>query len=183
MNGGIFAEDDKALSRHNLRYLYEKKIEPQHIAEQRRNKPYQSFRTSNFMVRREVMLRFPLDETVPGYGYEDVLFGKTLCENGIPIDHIDNPVVMTHFESNETYVSKVEEAMHTLHALRHELNGYSPLLSAVETLQKKHLTPLYRQFFHANARRIRNNLVGKSPSIRWLNLYKLGYYLSLPEAE
>lgn len=183
VNGGIFAEDDKALSRHNLRYLYEKKIEPQHIAEQRRNKPYQSFRTSNFMVRREVMLRFPLDETVPGYGYEDVLFGKTLCENGIPIDHIDNPVVMTHFESNETYVSKVEEAMRTLHVLRHELNGYSPLLGAVETLQKKHLTPLYRQFFHANARRIRNNLIGKSPSIRWLNLYKLGYYLSLPEAE
>ena len=183
VNGGIFAEDDKALSRHNLRYQYEKKIEPQHVAEQRRNKPYQSFRTSNFMVRREVMLKHPLDETVPGYGYEDVLFGKTLCENGISIDNIDNPVVMTHFESNETYVSKVEEAMRTLHALRHELNGYSPLLNAVETLQKKHLTPLYRQFFHANARRIRNNLVGKTPSIRWLNLYKLGYYLSLPEAE
>ena len=79
--------------------------------------------------------------------------------------------------------AKVEEAMRTLHAMRYELNGYSPLLNAVETLQKKHLTPLYRQFFHANARRIRNNLVGKSPSIRWLNLYKLGYYLSLPEAE
>lgn len=183
MNGGIFAEDDKTLKRHNLRYLYEKKIEPQHVAEQRRNKPYQSFRTSNFMIRREVMLRFPLDETVPGYGYEDVLFGKTLCENGIPINHIDNPVVMTHFENNETYVTKVEEAMRTLHAMRYELNGYSPLLDAVETLQKKHLTPLYRQFFHANAKRIRNNLVGKSPSIRWLNLYKLGYYLSLPEAE
>lgn len=179
VNGGIFAEEDKALSRHNLRYMYEKKIEPQHTTSQRKEKPYQSFRTSNFMVRREVMLRFPLDETVPGYGYEDVLFGKTLCENGISIAHIDNPVVMTHFESNENYVSKVEEAMHTLYALRQELTGYSPLLSAVDVLKKKHLTPLYQQFFRANARRIRNNLTGKSPSIRWLNLYKLGYYLSI----
>lgn len=179
VNGGIFAEDDKALSRHNLRYQYEKKIEPDHRAEQRRSKPYQSFRTSNYMIRREVMIHHPLDETVPGYGYEDVLFGKTLCENGIPIDHIDNPVVMTHFETNENYVAKVEEAMRTLFALRHELSGYSPLLKAVDTLQKKHLTTLYRQFFHANAQRIRNNLVGKTPSIRWLNLYKLGYYLTI----
>lgn len=179
VNGGILAEDDKALSRHNLRYMYEKKIEPHHTAQQRKKNPYQSFRTSNFMIRREVMLRYPLDETVPGYGYEDVLFGKTLCENSISIDHIDNPVVMTHFEANENYVAKVEEAMHTLHALHQELSGYSPLLATVESLQKKHLTPLYRQFFHANAKRIRNNLVGKSPAIRWLNLYKLGYYLTI----
>ena len=181
VNGGIFAENNQALAHHNLRYMYEKKIEPKHLAPQRQNRPYQSFRTSNFMVRRAVILKYPFDETVPGYGYEDVLFGKTLCENGISIKHIDNPVVMTHFEPNEKYVAKVEESLHTLHALRHELADYSSLLHAVETLQKKHLIPLYKQFFNANARRIRNNLIGKSPSIKWLNLYKLGYYLSIED--
>lgn len=181
VNGGIVAENDKTLSRHNLRYMYEKKIEPKHSASQRKSKPYQSFRTSNFMVRREVMLRYPLDETVPGYGYEDVLFGKALCEHGISIDHIDNPVVMTHFETNEAYIAKVEEAMHTLHALRNELTGYSPLLSAVESLQKRHLILLYKQFYHTNERRIRNNLTGKKPSLRWLNMYKLGYFLSIED--
>lgn len=179
INGGIFAETDKALARTNLRYMYEKKIEPKHTAEQRQQRPHQSFRTSNFMVRRKVMLEHPLDETVPGYGYEDVLFGKALCESGINIKHIDNPVIITHFEANAQYVAKIEEAMRTLHALRNELIGYSPLLDAVNTLQNKHLTPLYKQFFNANAKRIRNNLVGKSPSIRWLNFYKLGYFLSL----
>lgn len=182
VNGGIVAESDKTLSRHNLRYMYEKKIEPKHSPNQRKSNPYQSFRTSNFMVRREVMLRCPLDETVPGYGYEDVLFGKALCEHCIPIDHIANPVVMTHFETNETYMAKVEEAMHTLYALRHDLKDYSPLLSAVESLQKRHLTPLYKQFYHANARRIRNNLTGKKPSLRWLNMYKLGYFLSIEDS-
>ncbi|MBQ5957992.1 MAG: glycosyltransferase family 2 protein [Bacteroidales bacterium] len=181
VNGGIFAEDDKAMSRHNLRYQYEKKIEPEHVAEQRRNKPYQSFRTSNYMIRREIMLKHPLDESVPGYGYEDVLFGKTLCENGIPIDHIDNPVVMTHFESNENYVAKVEEAMRTLHTLRKDLSGYSPLLNVVEKLKKWHLIPGYRLFFKAFSKRLHNNLTGPKPSIKWLNPYKLGYYLSLED--
>ena len=181
VNGGIFAEDDKAMSRHNLRYQYEKKIEPEHVAEQRRNKPYQSFRTSNYMIRREIMLKHPLDESVPGYGYEDVLFGKTLCENGIPIDHIDNPVVMTHFESNENYVAKVEEAMRTLHTLRKDLSGYSPLLNVVEKLKKWHLIPGCRLFFKAFSKRLHNNLTGPKPSIKWLNPYKLGYYLSLED--
>lgn len=181
VNGGIVAEYDKTLSLHNLRYMYEKKIEPKHTASQRKRKPYQSFRTSNFMVRREIMLKHPLDETVPGYGYEDVLFGKALCNHDVPIEHIDNPVVMTHFESNEAYLAKVEEAMRTLHALRNELTGYSPLLSAVESLKKRHLISLYKQFYHANARRIRNNLTGKKPSLRWLNMYKLGYFLSIED--
>lgn len=181
INGGIVAEYDRTLSRHNLRYMYEKKIEHKHTAAQRSAKPYQSFRTSNFLVRREVMLKHPLNEKVPGYGYEDVLFGKVLSEQGVPIDHIDNPVVMTHFENNEAYVAKVEEAMHTLHALRDELTDYSPLLSTVESLQKRHLIHLYKQFFNANAKRIRNNLTGKTPSIRWLNLYKLGYFLSIDD--
>ena len=181
VNGGIFAETDKSFSNKNLRYMYEKKIEPRHTAQQRQKNPYKSFRTSNFMVRRNVMLDHSLDETVPGYGYEDVLWGKTLCENNIRIEHIDNPVVMTHFEDNEKYVTKVEEAMRTLYALRDELSDYSPLLNTVNILQKKHLATLFKQFFKNNAQRLRKNLTGASPSIRWLNVYKLWYYLSISD--
>jgi len=179
VNGGIIAEYDKHLSKHNLRYQYEKKIESKHVASQRRQRPYQSFRTSNFMVRRDVMLANPLDENVPGYGYEDVLWGKTLCTKDIQINHIENHVVMTHFENNAAYVAKVEEAMRTLHALRHEMNGYSPLLSEVESLRKKHLIPLFTTFYKPLLKRIRKNLVGEKPQIRLLNIYKLGYYLSI----
>ena len=177
VNGGIVAEPDKNLAKHNLRYKYEKKVEPMHVASQRQQRPYQSFRTSNFMVRRNVMLAHPLDETVPGYGYEDVLWGKTLCENGIKIEHIANPVAMTHFESNADYVAKIEEAMHTLYALRNDLNGYSPLLSKVESLKKKHMIPLLKLFYKAFSRCIRKNLTGDKPKIKYLNFYKAGFYL------
>lgn len=179
VNGGIFAETNKSLSNSNLRYLYEKKIEPAHTASERNKKPYKSFRTSNFMVRRSVMLNHPLDESVPGYGYEDVLFGKTLCDNKIHILHIDNPVVITQFESNEQYVSKVEEAMRTLHALQDKLKGYSPLLTAADKLRKTGLINAFKRLFNAKAKPIRTNLTGASPSIKLLNFYKLGYFLSL----
>lgn len=180
-NGGIFAEANKSLEHSNLRYMYEKKIEPMHIAEQRQQRPYQSFRTSNFIARREVMLNHPFDETLTGYGYEDVLFGKALCDHGISIHHIDNPVMMTHFESNEGYVAKVEEAMHTLHSLSKNLAGYSPLLSTVAMLKKWHLTPLVKLYYKSFLKRMRKNLTGISPSIKWLNPYKLGYYLSIED--
>lgn len=179
VNGGIFAETDPSLARTNLRYMYEKKIEPEHTAKRRQQRPYQSFRTSNFMVRREVMLSHPFDESLTGYGYEDVLFGKSLCHHGIAIRNIDNPVMMTHFESNEGYVAKVEEAMHTLHTLRKDLSGYSPLLSTVDTLKKWHLTSLFRLFYKTLSTRIRKKLTGPTPAIRWLNPYKLGYYLTI----
>lgn len=181
VNGGIFAETDKFLSKHNLRYQYEKKVEPKHVASQRHQRPYQSFRTSNFMVRREVMLAHPLNETVPGYGYEDVLWGKTLKDNGISIGNIENPVIMTHFESNGAYVAKVEEAMHTLYALRLDLKGYSPLLSAAESLKNKHLSSLFKLVYRTFSRCIRKKLIGDKPKVKLLDFYKLGYYLCIKD--
>ncbi len=181
VNGGIFAKTDKSLSNNNLRYMYEKKIEAAHTASERNKRPYQSFRTSNFMVRRSVMMSHPLDESVPGYGYEDVLFGKILCDNKIHILHINNPVVITQFESNEKYVAKVEEAMRTLHALQDNLANYSPLLAAAEKLRKTGLTNAFRRFFNAKSDAIRTNLTGASPSIKLLNFYKLGYFLTLDD--
>lgn len=181
VNGGIIAETDKQLAKHNLRYQYEKSVEQKHVASKRQKRPYKSFRTSNFMVRRDVMLANPLDETVSGYGYEDVLWGKTLCNNRLIINHIDNSVAITHFESNATYVAKVEEAMHTLHTLRHDLIGYSPLLAKVESLRKKHLISLYLMLYKPFAKCIRKNLIGDKPQIKLLNFYKLGYYLCIKD--
>ena len=177
--GGVGVEDDPDLAVHNLRYMYEKKIQPKHDATHRQKHPYQSFRTTNFMARRSVMLDHPFDETLKGYGYEDVLFGKRLSEKGMNIRHIDNPVVMTHFESNEKYVAKIEEAMRTLYGLRDQLTGYSPLLSTANRLRKWHLSKLFLFFFQQLSERVRKNLTGETPSIKWLNLYKLGYFLAL----
>jgi hypothetical protein len=47
------------------------------------------------------MLNIPFDERIRNYGYEDVLLGKRLKENKIDILHIDNPLILDNYESNE----------------------------------------------------------------------------------
>ena len=177
--GSVGVDEDPDLSVHNLRYMYEKKIQTKHDATHRQEHPYQSFRTTNFIARRSVMLNNPFDETLKGYGYEDVLFGKRLSEKGMNIRHIDNVVVMNHFEPNEKYVDKIEEAMRTLYGLRDELTGYSPLLSTANRLRKWHLSQIFLFCYQKLSELVRKNLTGETPSIKWLNLYKLGYFLSL----
>ncbi len=90
VNGGICIADDDRL-RHNLRYLYEKDAEPEHSAEKRQADKYHEFRSTNFMIEREVFEACPFDERFKRSGYEDVLFGKTLKQQGVSITHIDNP--------------------------------------------------------------------------------------------
>ncbi len=177
--GSVGVDEDPDLSVHNLRYMYEKKIQPKHDATHRQKHPYQSFRTTNFMARHSVMLDNPFDETLKGYGYEDVLFGKRLSEKGMSIRHIDNTVIMTHFEPNEKYVAKIEEAMRTLYGLRDKLTDYSPLLLTANRLRKWHLSQVFLFCYQKQYERVRKNLTGETPSIKWLNLYKLGYFLSL----
>lgn len=179
VNGGVTIEADAQLEKNNLRYQYEKKIGSKHTAAMRQQRPYQSFRTTNFIARKEVMLRHPFDETISRYGYEDVLFGKRLHDDGITIQHIENQVAITHFETNEKYVSKIEEAMHTLHSLRQELDGYSPILYTTKLLDKLKLTSFVKWGFRKTATMMRRKLIGEKPHISWLNPYKLGYYISI----
>lgn len=161
-----------------LRYLYEKKSEPIHTSAKRTERPYQSFRTTNFMVHRSLFDRCSFDESFRNYGYEDVLFGKHLQKLGIPILHIDNPVGLDVLESNEVYVQKMEQAMQTLYQFRADLQGYSPLLDAVGTLQRWHMLWAVRLWHWCLGGWERRNLCSKSPFLCLLNIYKLGYYVT-----
>ena len=161
----------------NLRYCYEKKCLPMHTAEKRRLEPYKDFHTSNFMVPREVMLRHPLDERFHHYGYEDVLWGKNLQQNNIPILHIDNPVVFADFEDNPSFVSKTEEGLRTLHQFSTELEDYSRLIPAARKLGL--LRPVVKLIYSLFRPVMRQQLCGKHPSLTLFTFYRLGYYLSL----
>lgn len=156
----------------NLRSLYEKVSEQQHVVERRRQSPYQDFHTANFMIERELMLQHPFDERFRYYGYEDVLFGKVLQQAGIPITHIDNPLSFEVFEDNEAFVRKTEEGLRTLYTFREELKGYSRLLYTMSRLPQGLLRLWHRLFGKLE----RENLVGHHPSLLLFKLYKLGYY-------
>ena len=179
--GGVSIGGDAKALRGNLRYKYEKKEECQHTAIMRQQAPYQDFHTANFMIRRELMLACPFDESIRQYGYEDVLLGKRLEQKGIAICHIDNPLSFQVFEDNADFVSKTEEGLRTLHTLRDRLKGYSRMIDFAERHQR--LLPLIRLHHQLWGTLERRLLTGSHPSLAIFKLYKAGYYLSLSKQD
>lgn len=164
---------------HNLRFRYEKYEERYHSLSERLSNPYKSFRTTNFFYHRSVLQRVAYDESIIGYGYEDVMLGKSLEKAGVKVLHIDNPVAYTSFESNLRYIEKLEEALNTLHAIASELQGYSPLLSAVNHIDSWNMLWSVRCMHRLFGQLERCLLSGNRPKLFMLKLYKLGYYASL----
>lgn len=179
IDGGIHVGGDPDALINNIRFLYENKTAPNHTAEARKRNPYKSFRTTNFMIHRAVALANPFDERFRYYGYEDVLFGKHLKNKGVDILHIDNPMVLTDYESNEVFIKKTEEAMRTLRRFRKELRGYSQIITAADTLNHSHMAFMLRIWHKLAWRWERRVLTGNTPWLCLFNIYRLGYYLSL----
>lgn len=178
VNGGISIIDDDTL-RHNLRYIYEKDAEPAHSAEKRQANRYHEFRSTNFMIEREVFEACPFDERFTRSGYEDVLFGKMLKQQQVCVTHIDNPVMMTEFEENAAYVTKIERSMRTLYTFRDELQGYSRILTFDKGIHIGAIRGLIRLWHWVFGAMERRNLCGKRPCLKLFNIYRMGYYLSL----
>jgi len=179
LDGGVTIGGDAEMLKHNLRYLYEKTSEQEHTVEMRRKNPYQDFHTANFLIRRNLMHAHPFDERFHYYGYEDVLFGKTLKADGIKITHIDNPLGFNTFEDNPSFVAKTEEGLRTLHHFQGELRGYSRLLTFVGGIHIPLILSLIRCWHRLFGKWERWNLCGRHPSLRLFSLYKIGYYLTI----
>lgn len=167
----------------NLRYNYEKACEPHHCAANRNKRPYDNFRTANFLIRRQTMLNLPFNENIKSYGYEDVMYGKCLCENNIKILHIDNGVEYVNYESNLRFLEKTEEAMHTLLLFKKEMENYSRLIHVDMKITKWHVRKLFHIMYKAKKESWRKQLLSSNPSTFVFNLYKLGYYIDLTEKE
>ena len=163
----------------NLKYRYEQQFLAQHPVKKRMQQPYASFRTTNFMVRRDLLLTYPFDETFHEYGYEDTLFGKQLKEHGATLIHLDNAATIADYEDNATFVAKTEESLRTLAAHAHQLQGYSTLLHTANKLKCLHLQPLIAFVFKLFKGLLHKNLCSNSPSVFLFNVYKLGYYINL----
>ena len=163
----------------NLRYLYEKDAAPKHTMEQRKFHPYLHLHTANLMMKRTTALTYPFDERFKRYGFEDVLLGKELQEHNVCIAQINNPLLFDHFETNDSYMEKTEEALQTLYTFRNELSGFSSLLTLSYHLRRWGLHYLILFIFQQKRRKWRTILCGENPNLKLYMIYKLGYFISL----
>jgi len=163
----------------NLRFLYEKDCELRHGTNQRAKRPFQAFRTTNFMVRKSTFRKHHFNPSITTYGYEDVLYGKCLHDNEIGIRHIDNPVTYFDYEGNESFVAKTEESIRTLETLYEPLTNYSNIIKAYKKLALLRLSCLLRALYKMRRSAWRANLTSQHPSLLTFKLYKIGYFISI----
>ena len=175
--GGIRIGGDLNRWKNNLRYHYEKAYEQKNTPQDRQCHATKHFRTTNFLAHKDIMMDHPFDENFVQYGYEDVLFGKSLAMDHIAITHIDNPITLDFFESNSEFLDKTEQSLRTLYTFRNQLKGYSQLLETAEKIKKLHLQKLVNAAYFLVGQRIKKHLQGNNPSIFLFNVYKLMYYI------
>lgn len=168
---------------HRLRYLYGTQVESKSV-EWRRSHPYQSFMSNNFAVRRDVLQQYPFDERIVRYGHEDTLFGYRLEQAGIPITHIDNPVVNGEVEENGVFLSKTVEAVETLADLDARLDDDAlfgrrvRLVASYRRLRRWGLTAPVSWLHSLLQRPMESHFVsGNAISVAQLNFYKLGMFI------
>ncbi|KAF2516506.1 glycosyltransferase family 2 protein [Flavobacterium foetidum] len=179
--GGILYENKKPSPQNLLRWIYGQKREALPVSERIKN-PSQLALVSNLAIKKEIVSRFPFDENITQYGYEDLLFFSILKENNIGIKHIQNPVYHLNLETSAVFLAKTKTALGNLASLSNSkkiTKKQSKIEASYLLLKKLRMIATFVFLFQKTALKIERNLTSQNPSLFLLDLYKLGYYCTL----
>ena len=168
--GGIIYENKKPESDQLLRWIYGNKRETVSVL------------TSNLIIKKEIFLQHPFDESFTKYGYEDLLFFSVLKANHFEISQIENPTFHLNLETSIAFLNKTKIALENLAFLydsKKIIREESKIIASFEFLRKLKLTKVLAFFFKKNQTRIEQNLFSLKPSLLLFDLYKLGYFCTL----
>lgn len=133
----------------------------------------------NFMVERALFMKVRFDESITTYGWEDVLLGVGLGEQGAEISTIDNPLLHDDADKSVRFMEKTRDSLNTLHTHEHQLLQHTRLGDAVNKIRRWHMSAVVRGIFVAVRPLMEHHLLGRHPDMRVFAAYKLGYYMSL----
>lgn len=176
--GGLRHPDRLPAPGKELRYRYEKAADRHRSAKFRSRHPYDNFTPFSFLIDRSVFQSVRFDEGITAYGYEDVEFGMCLESRGVPILHIDNPLIHTGIDDNADYLAKTDAAVSTLLQAENSVGNGSKLLNTYRNLSRLHLAAPVRCLGRVAYPFIRRNLTGRHPVLLLFSFYKL-YRLAL----
>lgn len=150
----------------------------------RAKQPYHSFMTNNFLIPRDLFLSIKLNEELTGYGHEDTLLGIALKTKQIPILHIDNPLCHIGLESVDEFLQKTREGLQNLVVLIQsgQVDNSIKLYRYYELVKKIGVENKVLEYYLKNKSNIEKKLKGEKPNLRWFDIYKLGYLISLTKA-
>jgi len=175
--GRIYNKRAPKDNKKRLHYDYGTKRESKPAA--KRNKaPIRFFHTNNFIIDRALILRYPFNESVSQYGYEDLALASSLIKKGYDIKHIDNPILHRGLEKSDVFLQKIEESIDNLIMFyRIRSIDRTPLIRTFELLSKLNGTEVFAKYYEKREKKIIENLHSDSPSLRNLDYYKLYHFI------
>ncbi|AOW09576.1 glycosyltransferase [Flavobacterium gilvum] len=181
--GGLLYESKQPQKEQLLRWIYGRNRESLSI-EKRKQNPNKSALTSNLILKKELLLQHPFDQTITKYGYEDLCFLSKLEANKIIVSHIENPVFHLNLETSIVFLKKTQTALENL-VLLYNSNKItaesSKIISCFVILKKLKLTGLTAFLFQKTKTKIEANLLSQKPSLFLFDLYKLGFFCTLTQ--
>jgi glycosyltransferase involved in cell wall biosynthesis len=181
--GRVYTE--KAPSSDKLLHWKYGKDKESKAASVRMANPYRSFMTNNFLIEKKVLEKVPFDERISGYGHEDTLFGYQLQKQGIPIKHIDNPILHAELQTNTEFLEKSENAISNLKDILSYVNNDKvfikdvTLLKYFTSLKKMGLLFLVKLPFSLTRSMLKSRLSKGMASMALFDFYKLGYLATI----
>jgi len=179
--GGPLYEDQKPDKEFLLRWVYGREREALNLSERTKN-PSDFALVSNLLIKKEIINRFPFDETLTKYGYEDLLFFSVLKLKAFKITHIENPVFHLNLETSVLFLNKTKTALENLAFLNNSnkiSKNESRIIAYFELLKTLKLLTAFSFIFRKLESKIEQNLISEKPSLFLFDIYKLGYYCFL----
>lgn len=144
-------------------------------AEERNEKPYESFKTSNYCLRRKVAERVRFDEAFVCYGNEDTLFGRHVETEGFSIKHIDNPVYHDDRDADLDFLRKTYMGIDNLVLHSDKLLSHSKLLRLYMKLKRFGVAFIFRLAFVLFGGMMERQVLSGHPSMKVFQVLKLCY--------
>ncbi|SDI66365.1 glycosyltransferase family 2 protein [Chryseobacterium jejuense] len=143
-----------------------------------RSYDFSLFKTVNFIISKKIFEKFPFNEMLTEYGYEDFVFAKLLEQNEIKFLAMTNPVIHVDDTSNAVFLGKAEIGMGSLFRLSKNPQNNTfikdiKVYKAAVILKRFGLVPLFLSIYKVCEKKIRTNLLSENPSIRYFDFYKL----------
>ncbi len=176
ISGGRIYQKEKPDDKYLLHWTYGHRRESLSTA-MRSKEPYLNFHSNNFLIKTKIAEDIGFDETLQGYGYEDLLLAERFENAGYTVAHIDNPVIHDGLEETEVFLHKTENAIQNLVKLNHEGKIQNTRLTAFYRRSNRYgIFQALKMYYGHNEENILQNLKSNNPSMRNFSLWKLMKY-------
>lgn len=179
--GGVAYQKKQLKDDNALRYYYG--IEREAISlETRTKRPYKNSLTSNFLIQKRQFSFIKYNESISGYGYEDLVLIHNLKKKNIKIEQLDNPSYHMQLETSALFLEKCQQAMENLKRIEDLgliTHNHTRIQLAYQALDHFYMLKLFVFTTRLFRKPIQRNLLSLQPNIKFLDIFKLSYFCQL----